>query len=72
MNLFQKQPKTSGYNTIPNTIAVDDETAAHPGQLLGEREATEVPIVLHLIQQCDLRRFRRLLSVSFGICCSRQ
>lgn len=30
MNLFQKQPKTSGYNTIPNTIAVDDETAAVP------------------------------------------
>ena len=30
MNLFQKQQKTSGYNSIPHAIAADDETAAVP------------------------------------------
>ena len=30
MNLFQKQQKTGGYNSIPHAIAADDETAAVP------------------------------------------
>ena len=30
MNIFQKHQNTSGYNSIPDAIAADDETAAVP------------------------------------------
>lgn len=40
---------------IPRSSGVDDEPTADAGQLLREGEAAEVPVLLHLVEQRNLR-----------------
>ena len=46
MNLFQKQPTTSGYNRIPNAIAADDDETAAVSVPLGTNLLSPSPTTM--------------------------